>query len=211
MKMLILKGDLTTPLLRDVQASLKPGSKESLKLRKGMAFRLETLTREHITKAAKTRHKTADRLSATHSGYLAKKTDTVESTVTGNADGAILVRVYGDIFARVDGPVDIKPRRKKWLAIPAVSEAYGRRPGEFETLRFIKLKGDLAALVFDEENKAKEAKGRQKFTVIYWLKKGVTLPQDRGLLPTEGEYLTALESAADDYLADLARRAVPKF
>jgi len=206
MKMAILQGDPTTPMLREVQAALKPGSKESLKFRKGMAMKAETLTREHIIKAAKTRHKTANRLSATHSGYFSKRAETVESHVTGNPDGLITLTVYGEIFARVDGAVSVKPRTKKWLAIPNTAEAYGRRPKELDGLRFVKMKGSLAALVRDDEGDAKDAKGRKKFSVIYWLKKGVTLPQDRGLLPVEGQYMEAFESAAEDYLADLERR-----
>lgn len=209
MKMKILQGDLTTPSLKTLQEALKPGSKESLKLRKSMAFNAETLTRDHIVKAAKTRHKTADRLSATQTGYLSKKAESVETTVTGNADGLIKLTIIGDIFKRVDGDVSVKPRLKKWLAIPATAEAYGKRPGELAGLTFIKLKGSLAALVRMQEEK--DAKGRSKFDVIYWLKKGVTVPQDRGLLPVEGDYMEAFEKAADDYLAALAKRAAESF
>ena len=204
MKMKILQGDATTPLLKEVQASLKPGSKESLKLRKGMAARLEELTRSHIVKAATTRHKTASRLGASPTGYLTKRAETVESLVTGNADGLIKLSVFGDIFQRVDGDVAVKPRRRKWLAIPAVAEAYARRPGEIPGLRFMLIKrGSLAALV--EDLPGPPAPGaRQPVKIWYWLKKGVTLPRDRGLLPTEAQYLDALEQAADDYLAALA-------
>ena len=209
MKMQILKGDLTTPSLKALQAALKPGSKESLKLRKAMAFNAETLTRDHIIKAAKTRHKTANRLSATQTGYLSKKAESVESQVTGNADGLIKLTVIGDIFKRVDADVSVKPRLKKWLAIPATAEAYGKRPGELAGLSFIKMKGNLAALVRVSEQK--DAKGRLTPDVIFWLKKGVTLPQDRGLLPVEGQYMEAFEKAADDYLAALAKRAADSF
>lgn len=209
MKMQILQGDLTTPSLKSLQAALKPGSKESLKLRQSMAFNAETLTRDHIVKAAKTRHKTANRLSATQTGYLSKKAESIESHVTGNADGLIKLTVVGDIFKRVDGAVPIKPRLKKWLAIPNTAEAYGKRPGEISGLSFRKFKNNLAALVRVSEEK--DALGRPKFDVIFWLKKGVTLPQDRGLLPVEGEYMEAFEKAADDYLAALAKRAAESF
>lgn len=203
MKMKILQGDATTPFLKELQASLKPGSAASLKLRKGIAGRLEQTTRSHITKAALTRHKTATRLSAKPTGYLAKKEGTVESQVTGNADGLIIVSVYGEIFARVDGPVSVKPRTKKWLAIPATAESYGKRPREIDGLRFVLMKkGKLAALVRVETEK--DADGKPKSEVVFWLKKGVTLPQDRGLLPSEGQYLEAMEKAADDFMAALA-------
>lgn len=203
MKMKIITGDASTPLLKEVQASLKPGSKESLKLRRGMAARLETTTRDHIRMAAGSRHKTATRLSAKPTGYLSRRAETVESFVTGNPDGLIRLTVYGDIFSRVDGAVSVTPKRRAWLAIPNVSEAYARRPREIPGLRFMLIKkGKLAALVTDLEGPPAPGK-RQPVKIWYWLKKGVTLPQDRGLLPTEKDYLDAVEKAADDYLAAL--------
>jgi hypothetical protein len=206
MKMTILQGDATTPFLKELQSSLKPGSAASLKLRKGIAGRLEQVTRSHITKASLTRHKTATRLSAKPTGYLEKKEGTVESQVTGNADGLIQISVYGDIFARVDGPVSVKPRTKKWLAIPATAEAYGKRPYEIDGLRFVLMKkGKLAALV-----RVKGTDGKPKSEVIFWLKKGVTLPQDRGLLPSEQQYLDAMEMAANDFMTALAAQEARK-
>lgn len=203
MKMKILQGDASTPLLKELQAALKPGSKESLKLRKGMAARLEDTTRSHIVQASRTRHKTALRLGAAPTGYLASLAETVESFVSGNADGLIRVTVYGNIFARVDGDVNVAPRQRQWLAIPNVKEAYARRPREIAGLRFVLFKKDkLAALVTDLEGPPAPGK-RQPLKVWYWLKKGVTLPQDRQLLPTEQDYLDAIEKAADDFLAAL--------
>lgn len=207
MKMKILQGDATTPFLKQLQAAIKPGSSTSLKFRQTLAGSVERLTRDHIRTAAATRHKTANRLSAKATGYLEKKEATVESQVTGNADGLIKVTVYGDIFARVDGDVSVKPRTKKWLAIPNTAEAYGRRPFELKGLRFVLMKkGKLAALVRDLDGPPDE-KGRQPSEVVYWLKKGVTLPQDRGLLPTEAEYLKALEEGAGIFLDVLDRQS----
>lgn len=206
MKMKILQGDASTPFLQELQAALKPGSKASLKLRQTLAGSLERVTRDHITKASLTRHKTATRLGARPTGYLEKTAGTVESFVTGNADGTIKLTVYGDIFQRVDRPVSVLPKLKAWLAIPNVAEAYGRRPKEFTGLRFVTLKkGKLAALVQDLEQ-PKDDKGRQPFRVIYWLKKGVTLPQDRGLLPSERDYLQALESGASEFMLLLEKQ-----
>lgn len=209
MKMKILQGDATTPFLKQLQSSLKPGSAASLKLRKGIAGRLEQCTRDHIFVASKTRHKTASRLSAKPTGYLEKTAGTVESQVTGNHDGLIQLSVYGDIYARVDGPVSVSPKNKKWLAIPATAESYGKRPREIAGLRFQRMKeGKLAALVRDTDEK--DADGRTKSEVIFWLKKGVTLPQDRGLLPSEGQYLEAMEKAADDFMTKLAQQEASK-
>ncbi len=235
MKVQVQISDAATPTLKDLQDTLNDAGK--LKLRKAIAGRLETLVRAHIIRAAQTRHKTATRLGANPTNYLAKRGDTVETQVTGNADGLIKLTVYGDIFARVDGPVDVRPRRAKSLAIPAISGAYGRRPREIGGLRLVvfldakkaalaKVTGDggtgpifLRKQVVgpprpssDRWRRYKRSFGPEKptpkITVWYWLKKGVTLPQDRGLLPEAGEFTAATEAGAVDFLeAEIIKRS----
>lgn len=211
MKMAILKGDDTTPLLKEIQSALKPGSKAHLKLRQSLAGRVERLTRDHIFNASKTRHKTANRLNAKATGYLEKTAATVESIVTGNADGLIKVNVYGSIFARVDSDVSIVPTKRKWLTIPWHPEAYGKRAKELGDLTFIKVKPDLAALlklpVVNGKKVYPKGPAEWQLAIRYWLKKGVTLPQDRGLLPEESEYLKALEDGAEDFMQMLDRQS----
>lgn len=201
-KIKVTTNDAATPTLNDVLGALKVGSKQHLVLQKRIAGRLETLTKNHIRKAALTRHKTASRLGANPTNYLAKKAETVETEVKGN--GLLWLTVYGDIFRRVDGAVEVVARRKKWLTIPGHAEAYGRRARELDGLTFIKLKGDKAALLKLPVEGGKKifpkTKEEWKAAVRYWLKKGVTLPQDRGLLPTEDDYLKAMDEGAEDYL-----------
>ncbi|GAA5137401.1 hypothetical protein GCM10023213_14020 [Prosthecobacter algae] len=228
-------SDEATPTLKDLQNTLNDAGK--LQLRKAIAARLETLLRSHVVAASKTRHKTATRLGANPSNYLAKRADTVESQVTGNADGLIRLTIYGDIFARVDGPVNVRPKRAKSLAIPAIAGAYGRRPREIGGLRLVVFldakKAALAKVTGDGgtgtvflrkqivgpprpgtdrwrryNRKFGPEKPTPKVTVWYWLKKGVTLPQDRGLLPQPEEIAAATEAGAVDFLeAQIAKRS----
>ncbi|MES2597183.1 MAG: hypothetical protein V4662_17685 [Verrucomicrobiota bacterium] len=207
MKTVIARRDDASPFLKDLQASLKPNSAASRQLRGGIAARLEKLTRNHILFASASRHKTAQRLGATPTGYLVRLAQSVETEVNPGANTPCRVYVYGEIFSRVDGPVKVRPRRKQWLAIPATRLAYGRRPHEIPGLRFMLMKKDkLAALVSTVRGGKPDAKGRKPVKIWYWLKKGVTLPQDQGLLPTAKHYADEMELAAIDFLIELEKQ-----
>ncbi|WP_009964073.1 hypothetical protein [Verrucomicrobium spinosum] len=186
-----LLGDLT---------DLKP-------LNKRIADAAEVVTREHILfRAAPTRHTTADRLGAQPTGYLIRRGNAIESA--SNAEGAtVTLGGAPEIFARVEGPVTIKPVNSKYLTIPASAQAYGRRARELQGLKPIRLGRHLALV--EESDSGRPIKGDKsgrKIVVHYWLKESVTLPQDRGLLPSEEQYTVAAEGAAADMLReDLAQ------
>lgn len=146
---------------------------------------LEDLTSAHIRIAAQTRHNTASRLGAAPSGYLTNLAGSVESRA--DQTGAE-ISVYGDIFKRVLGPVEVQPTRRKWLTIPAAAESYNRRAGEFGGLYFVK-SGPESARLQDKTGK-----------VLFWLKKRVTLPQDRGLLPSDAQYEKAAVFSINQFL-----------
>lgn len=174
-------NDSATPALAAVGDSLK----DRRALNKSIAGSVEDITRAHIRIAAQTRHTTATRLGASPTNYLVNKADTVET----RSDGAgVVMDVYGAIFKRVTGPVSVAPVNKKWLTIPAAAESYGRRAGEFGGLYFVKSGADSARLQ-DKTGK-----------VLFWLKKRVTLPQDRGLLPSDQQFTDAAELGARDFL-----------
>lgn len=223
--------DQATPTLNDLREALKPGSGEHIRMLKTVGASVETLTRDHIRKAAPSRHKTANRLGATPTNYLAKRADTVESSVSGTL---VMVAVYGAIFARVDGSKTVRARPKKALTIPATAAAYGRRAKEIGGLRLVvfldakkaalaKVKGGpKTGTVFMRKKifgpaklstvrwqRWREKKGLSndppEIKVFYWLKKQVTLPQDRGLLPADAELLDAVEDGARAYLDDLEK------
>lgn len=174
--------DSATPALAAVGDSLK----DRRGLNKSIAGSVEDITRAHIRIAAQTRHTTATRLGAAPTNYLSKLSETIES----HSDGVgVVMDVYGAIFRRVTGAVDVRPVTKKWLTIPAAAESYGRRAGEFSDLEFALNKGGESARLINSAGK-----------VLFWLKKQVTLPQDRGLLPSDEQFTQAAELGARNFL-----------
>lgn len=196
--------DQATPFVARLTRVLQ----DRTQLNKRMVDRAEVLTRNHITRAARTRHKTATLLGARRTGYLEGKAALVESR--SDASGATLT-VVGDIFARADGPVLVRPKTRKFLAIPAHKSAYGKRPGEFPDLKLIVLKSGgkkrLALVKADQTNlktrrrsgfEYDRSKGRAGI-VYFWLVKQARLPHDPGLLPMLLQYQGAMEQGAKDF------------
>lgn len=127
------------------------------------------------------------------------------ATVTlGGPDMPGLMRAFGEIT--------ITPGTKtpgvKYLALPARSETYGHRPGEFDLMLFWKGKGQVGGLaqkiaVTRTRNSKRGAKGTEYFRpglVYYWFAESVTQPQDRSLLPSEAEWSDSVNSAATDWV-----------
>jgi hypothetical protein len=188
--------DAATPILTQLRAGLE----DARALHEAIGAEAEILTRDHIGKAAPSRHKTAQRLGAEPTGYYER---TAEGVTSRGDDDAAVVVIGGDnaIFARVFGPVTVKPRTKKFLTVPAKAAAYGKRAGEIP---------DLDVLFFNKGGGRgfSMALGRRdddgKADVWFWLVRQVTLPQDRGLLPTDDQYSAAAELGAIGYLDAIA-------
>lgn len=114
---------------------------------------------------------------------------------------------------------EIKPVNAKVLALPAVAEAYGRRPGEFNNLELVgSRKHGFLALVErqsdaisygrrrkDGSRKIKQGKklgGR----IMYWLVPKVTQKGDPAVLPTPEALGGAIRERMSEYLTLLASR-----
>ena len=157
----------------------------------------EILTREHITKASQTRHKSAARLGASPTGYLEKIATAAEGVRGAASPGRVRLTLQGEIFKRAFGDVTVT-KDKKRLTIPLNAASYARRAPEFTGLFPIKSKRGNLFLVRRGEGKLLE--------FMYLLRDRVLLPQDRGLLPSEAEYLRAVEIAAQRYVdAEVAK------
>ena len=184
-------NDAVTPTLKRLQSQLTDRTELNAKI----AATAETLTRRYLIEvAAPVRHKTAERLGATPTGYLGRRANAIESR--GTKDAAIVsLGSEADIFARVDGPVIVRARAAKFLTIPATAAAFGRRAREI---------GGLFPVTFKTGSKALVQKDGKKLKVFYWLKEAVTLPQDRELLPSDEGYEKAAELAAQDFVDALA-------
>lgn len=185
-------NDQATPALADLQRRLTgEGLRE---LRRGIATGFRPLVQNHIRKAAKTRHTTAERLGAKPTNYLARTADTVESLPLG--EDRIRLNLNGEIFKRTFGPVLVKPREKKMLAIPISKESYAKRAAGMGGLFFVRSKkGHLLLCRRD----GKELKP------LFLLKESVTLPQDRGLLPSDLDFQVDAEKSAVRFIRAMRR------
>lgn len=178
-----------TPFLHELLQALQLGEQREFLEDVGDAF--EALTSEHITRASATRHKTAARLGATPTGYLERLAGAVESSPAPGG-GGVRMRLQGEIFKRAFDEVQVTAQEADMLTIPWHEEAYGRRAREFDNLFVYQSKRGQAFLA------RPAGKGRLDF--LYLLKKSVTLPQDRGLLPSEAAYLAEAERIAQVYV-----------
>jgi len=177
--------DQATPILAELHRELT----DRTGLNKYIGASAEAGTRLHIRRAAQDRHATADKLGARRTGYLSKRAELVQGT--GDKTGAE-ISVTGAIFKRTFGPVTIRPRAKKMLAIPMRAEAYGKRPGEFGDLFIFRSRQGRLFL-------ARQA-GEGRLHFLFLLKAVVVLPQDRGLLPSDEQFGQLAELAARGYL-----------
>lgn len=79
----------------------------------------------------------------------------------------------------------IKPVKKKWLTIPARSEAYGKTAGQFKgKLHFRMKKGGASATLNDK-----------KGGVYFWLVKKVEQPADPTVIPPASKFLEAMRQS----------------
>jgi len=198
--------------------ALLGGLEDTKALNGYIAASAEAGTRKYIRAIAAHTHTTAERLGASPTGYLSKRADLTESS--HNAEGATIT-VNGHIFQRVKGPVTVKPKRSKWLTIPATAEAYGKSAREFDDLRVQFFGRGLMGLVkaeqsilgtrsregFDAERQQRRAPlaNAGRGDVYFWLKKSVVLPQDDTLLPDARAYGEWAEIGARAYLSKVRR------
>lgn len=116
-------------------------------------------------------------------------------------------RYFGGTIKAGVGVSSKTGKTTQWLAIPARTETYGKRPGEFTNLHFIAFKSGAAALVENENTLLGKKRGggyRAKASlgggVFFWLVKSVTQKPDPTVLPDESKLTDAAYEAAGDYL-----------
>ena len=135
-------------------------------------------------------HSTANRLGASPTQHLAKSARKIE----GQSDDkeAVLLLPRASRLRAAFGTHEIFPGPgKKFLAIPDHKESYGKRPGELsQALKFAMVGGRFPALVFDE-------KGPLNGTVAYWLRRKVTIEEDKTIIPFDLLSQDLAEEATD--------------
>lgn len=202
--LLSVKVEGVEQLKETLGAAFTPDARQ--RMMREIGFNVQERTADHVAEASVTRHRTADRLGAPHSGFLEfapgrvrsesrhanedgsrgfmESRDATESSVDiviGNTPG--MSRAFHDLV--------ITPRRAKALTIPinAVSYAKSVRKVEAEGYRIHRegrvLKGD---------------KGGGDTIPLYVLCGRVTVPQDRGLLPLEQQIAEWAADTAETFI-----------
>ena len=169
----------------------------------------ENVTRDYLIIQANGRHATARRLGAQPTGHLSRAAESVTSKYD---DTAATVGITSPGISRALGPITIKATRRKWLTIPAVGSVYGKKAAEQGDLTFMSFRRGLAALVEAEPyrittGKKKGEMGKRPVLdnagrpiIVYWLKKEVTIKEDRSLIPSDEIYKAAAEQGIEDLL-----------
>jgi hypothetical protein len=206
----IVPDEEITPMLWRVRRGLLPGGKQRLNAR--MGARVVDTIREHLLRVSPQKHETAQRLGARPTGHLTRGLQGVRPALL-QEDVEVQIPIPG--IRRAFEDLTIVPRRSKYLTLPARAESYGQRARAFDDLKFIPLKGGkvpvLAKVEVSEEAGKRPGTTRKvrELVVFYWLKKEVTIRQDRDLLPSDGAFLDACEAGAEDFLeVELFNRAV---
>lgn len=177
--------DKTTPFLKRLWRALD----DRTELNAAIARRAAVETRRWIREAATVRHTTATALGATPTNYLTRRARDVQG-VSDKRRATVVVK--GAIFARVNGPVTVRPVRSKFLTIPIDKDSYGKRAREFEDLIFRRSKKTGARFL--------ARKVGRRLQPLFLLLKQVILPQDVGLLPGDREYAEWSEQTAREYV-----------
>jgi hypothetical protein len=188
-EMLYVKVEGVEQVKAALGAAFTPEARRRMMLEIGYA--VQQRTADHIAKASVSRHKTADRLGAPHSGFLEfapgrvrsegrfphedgkrgfieprNATESSVDIIIGNTPG--LSRAFHDLV--------ITPKEKKALTIPINAVSYAK------SVKKVKAEGYR---IHREGRVLKGGKGGGETIPLYVLCGRVTVPQDRGLLPLE--------------------------
>jgi hypothetical protein len=148
-------------------------------------------------------HETAGSLGATRTGVYQQAAQGTSQPEVSREGVSISIHQVA-IAQRFFGGT-IEPVNAKFLAIPARSEAYGKRPNQFDNLRVIIFKSGAGALVSKEPPSGTRrnriaGSAREPGLIFYWLVKQAIQEADHTVLPTEEEMLNAAVESAQEYI-----------
>ena len=154
-----------------VQALGDSGKKE---LNDGASSALHADVRKHLRSYAASHHKSANKLGAMPTGHLEKAAATMQHA---SSSTEATVSIYSPGIGRAFRSMTIRPTRARALTIPIHALAYGMRVAEVARAHtiFRPKKADYLATVIDGQ-----------ITPLYLLRQAVTVPQERGLMPSDG-------------------------
>jgi hypothetical protein len=123
----------------------------------------------------------------------------LSSTIAIGTGDAATVRMPPEMGLRVHGGT-VKPKAAKMLAIPAVKEAYGKSPRDFDDLRWAPY--GQGALVQREQTRLTKSGGKGRTIggrIFFWLVKSATITGNRDLIPSDATILEAVRAKIASY------------
>ena len=136
-------------------------------------------------------------LGGKRTNYYATAARGTSFAIVGDNEVVVSIAQRG-IRQRVFGGT-LRPRAAKFLTIPAIPEAYGKRAREIPGLTFAVLKGGPA--LFRVVN--------NEIEVVFWLRRSVTQRPDPTVLPEAATLRADIVRAVESTVARAVRRAGP--
>lgn len=150
------------------------------------AAALANLLRRHLLREARSRHATANRLHAPYTQHIYKGASRISTRSTASK-AVVTVPIAG--ISRAFQPLVITPAKARDLTIPIAAAAYGHSVRELRRL------GWQVFRVKHRDFLMGRPKSDKKAIPLYALKKRVTIPQDRSLLPSDDEIASSVNAA----------------
>jgi hypothetical protein len=181
---------------------------DTLRDRAGLNQRLaadaESFVKKRGAEISKTEHRTAERLGATPTGHLAEAFQGIEGRVDDVS--AMLLIPRASRLRAAFGAYRVLPKTARFLTIPYIAEAYGRRAREFDDLEF-----SIELVKFSNGSsdyaRCLIKKGSSPPVVMFLLASKADIPEDRGLFPFE-ELAEEARDSAEAYIDEAMERSL---
>ena len=140
-----------------------------------------------------------NRFDAPSTGYWEGAAQSTASTVISDNAVVVWTNQVGVRLHYLGG--DVRPTLKKWLTIPAIAAAHGKRATEFQKLWLMKKNGQPIALARTIPDTKPP-----KFEIVFWLRKHTKHLPDRTVLPSPSDLADRLRGRAAAYLRNQLAR-----
>lgn len=175
----------------------------AFKLNKHVGNVVLELVKDHLDKMALTRHKTADRLGASHSKFYEYASGRVAGSPRGQTTELENVTEKGSVISIKNTPglsrayhdLVITPKRKSALTIPVDGVAYNKRVKDLRNDGHDIFRPRGTNILAEKRGEGKEARLRP----LYVLVRKAVVPKDEGLLPTNKELREWTTDAAEEF------------
>lgn len=183
-------------VLQRLLSALSGGARKEI--HRVAAYGMMVLCRKWLRREASRRHGSANRVGGKPTGHLEQAAESMLSRADAS-EGAI--EVFSPGFGWVFRSIQIQPKRARALTLPVAAESYGVRAGELARKGWVLFRPKRKSILFG----VSPVDGKVK--PLYILKGGVTLRQDRSLLPPDEAIAKAAADAALTYINQILQGA----